>query len=273
MMDGIDAAVSAAWRKDIQSKIKEIEAEENIEILLAIESGSRAWGFHSPDSDYDVRFIYARPVDWHLSLHKKRDVVERPVSGDWDLSGWELAKALNLALGSNAVIAEWLQSPITYQEHPEFRAELAVFCAQALDRKSVTWHYLSLLKRQRTRSFDECGQVKLKRYFYMLRPTLALRWMRINQHAVPPMNMQELMQGAGLDHEVTDALLRLIEEKKQLREKGLVSMVDKSLDELIETEENLARSWLQDAPHPKDQNALREKAGRMNIKYSRAVKS
>lgn len=264
-------AVSDAWRRDIRIKIKEIEFEENIQILLAVESGSRAWGFHSPDSDYDVRFIYVRPVDWHLGLHEKRDVVERPINGDWDLSGWELAKALNLALGSNAVVAEWLQSPIIYQEHPGFRAELAEFCKLALDRKSVTWHYMSLLKRQRSRSLDENGQIKLKRYFYMLRPVLALRWMRINEQAVPPMNMQNLMVGADLSANLTNALNALTERKKKLEEQGSVGAVDASLDDLINTEEHLAQDWLQNAPKQYKQDVLLQKASAMNVKYSRAV--
>ncbi len=243
-MTNIQDAVCPQWRTDIKAKIKEIEAADNIQILLAIESGSRAWGFHSPDSDYDVRFVYARPVDWHLSLHKKRDVVERPIDGDWDLSGWELSKALKLALGSNAVIAEWLQSPIIYQEAAGFRDEMTTFCRDVLDRKSATWHYLSLLARQSKRATDTDGNIRLKRYFYMLRPILALRWMRINAAPMPPMNMNDLMDGADLDAQTTTALLSLIEDKKNLDEGDGVARVDPLLDQLIDHERIQAQEWV-----------------------------
>jgi predicted nucleotidyltransferase len=270
-MPNIEDAVSPKWRTDIKAKVKQIEAEENIQILLAIESGSRAWGFHSPDSDYDVRFIYARPVDWHLSLHKKRDVVERPIDGDWDLSGWELSKALTLALGSNAVLAEWLQSPIVYTEVAGFRAEMTSFCGDVLDRKSVTWHYLSLLARQRQRSTDADGNIRLKRYFYMLRPTLALRWMRINNAPMPPMNMAELMAGAQLDPMLEAALTDLIKLKKKLTESGAVVAVDPILDGLIMAEEELATSWVGTTnAQPKDAE-MWARASEINIRLTRSI--
>lgn len=267
-MTNIQDAVCSQWRTDIHAKIKEIEATENIQILLAIESGSRAWGFHSPDSDYDVRFVYARPVDWHLSLHKKRDVVERPIDGDWDLSGWELSKALTLALGSNAVIAEWLQSPIIYQEAAGFRDEMTWFCRDILDRKSVTWHYLSLLARQSKRATDTHGNIRLKRYFYMLRPVLALRWMRINNAPMPPMNMNDLMAGADLDAQTTTALLSLIEDKKNINEGDGVARVDPLLDHLIDAERTQAQEWVgQATARAKDKSAW-DIASQMNARWT-----
>ena len=162
--------VSPGMKALIRARLTEIAQEEGIRILFAIESGSRAWGFHSPDSDYDVRFVYARPLDWHLSLGKKRDVVERPIDAELDLSGWELSKALTLTLGSNAVIAEWLQSPVTYQDDPAARAALTDFAARALDRKSVSWHYLSLMRRQMARLEAPDGGIRLKRFFLRAAP-------------------------------------------------------------------------------------------------------
>lgn len=77
--------------------------------LIAVESGSRAWGFPSPDSDYDIRFIHIHPRDWYLSLQPGRDVIERPIIDNIDLNGWDLRKALGLLLKSNAVVSEWLE--------------------------------------------------------------------------------------------------------------------------------------------------------------------
>ena len=134
MTEGIPPEQRAA----IEAKLDEIEREENVQILMAIESGSRAWGFHSPDSDFDVRFIYARPREWHYRLGKKRDVIERPINDELDISGWELGKALPLVMNSNAVVAEWLQSPVVYRRNDQAVQALTDFAAQALDRKSVS---------------------------------------------------------------------------------------------------------------------------------------
>lgn len=235
--------VSKDMRQQICGLLDEIAQQEGVTILLAIESGSRAWGFHSPDSDYDVRFIYARPVDWHLSLAKKRDVIERPIDAVLDVSGWELGKALRLVLNSNAVVAEWLQSPITYAELPEARAALTAYCQNTLDRKAVSWHYLSLLRTQfgRTRVGDE---VHLKRYFYALRPALALRWMRLRQEAMPPMHMTALVAGARLSDAETAALVELTNRKKALKESGTSARPDPVLDMLISEEITMTEAWL-----------------------------
>ncbi len=262
-------AVSPDMRRIIDARLADIANEAEVKILLAIESGSRAWGFHSPDSDYDVRFIYARPVDWHLGLEKKRDVVERPIDDELDFSGWDIGKALTLALGSNAVVAEWLQSPIVYTAHPEFIKDLTEFCAAVLDRKSVSWHYLSLYARQEKRARLDDGQIQLKRYFYMIRPILALRWMRINSAPMPPMDMANLCAGADLSAAQQDALDGLTEQKKAISERGQVGASVPILDELMREEENLTRAWLQSAEPNKAKPDHWAVASDLNRKYVR----
>lgn len=79
-------------KQTILEELKRIEREEGVRILYACESGSRAWGFPSRDSDYDVRFLYIRPVEWYLSIFDKRDVIERPISDRLDINGWDLKK-------------------------------------------------------------------------------------------------------------------------------------------------------------------------------------
>lgn len=98
----------------IRSRLDAIQASENVCIVYACESGSRAWGFPSADSDYDVRFIYVRPVEWYLSIDDKRDVIECPVEDGLDINGWDLRKALRLSRKSNPPLLEWLGSPIVY---------------------------------------------------------------------------------------------------------------------------------------------------------------
>ena len=241
-------AVSDKMRSVILERIKHIEAEENLSIVLAIESGSRAWGFHSPDSDYDVRFIYTRPPEWHYRLGKKRDVVERPIDDELDLSGWELAKALTLTLGSNAVVAEWLQSPIVYHAHAPAVTALTDFARRALDRKAVTWHYVHLAQRQLDRLTDKNGHVRIKRYFYVLRPVLALRWMRLTNKAMPPMHMTALRSEAELSTDISDALDVLTEQKMAAKEKGTIEKAPAFLESFVFEELHQARVWLETAP-------------------------
>lgn len=248
--------VSNTMRTTISDRLAQIEAEEDVRILLAVESGSRAWGFHSPDSDYDVRFIYTRPIAWHYRLGKKRDVIERPIDDELDLSGWELSKALTLTLGSNAVVAEWLQSPIVYRSEPEAVDRLTDFAHTALERKSVTWHYVNLAQRQIDRLYDDQGRVRIKRYFYVLRPVLALRWMRLACEPMPPMHMDALRAGANLDAATSDALDHLTEQKMAAKERGTLSSVSPALETLVSQEMELARKWLAKAPRTENPHLL-----------------
>lgn len=255
-------------RARIGAELEKIAAEEGVTLLLAIESGSRAWGFHSPDSDYDVRFIYAQPVDWHLSIVPGRDVIERPISDELDLSGWDLRKTLGLVLGSNAVVQEWLASPITYVEAPGFRQEMQAFAAETLRSKPVMWHYLRLAQRQLDRLRGPDGQARLKRYFYIVRPVLALRWMRLNDGAAPPMNMDDLMAGCGLPDDAAHQINALIEKKKSMKEIGTVAETPAAIDALIQDELAQAADHLGDSP-PEPRQAHRGAADALLGRWTR----
>lgn len=106
--------------KEINEKLDEIEEKENVRILHAIESGSRAWGFASPDSDYDVRFIYARRREDYLRLDEPRDVIEWQLDDVLDINGWDLKKALKQFARGNATLFEWSGSPIVYRTTDEW---------------------------------------------------------------------------------------------------------------------------------------------------------
>jgi predicted nucleotidyltransferase len=162
-----------------------LEATQNVRILYACESGSRAWGFPSPDSDYDVRFIYVHPPAWYLGLDEGPDTLNFPVDDELDLAGWELRKTLRLLRGSNAALFEWLQSPIVYHEAQGFRSQLAPLLPLAFNLKAGLHHYLGQLRRGVEE--DLVGEeVRLKRLFYALRSALAARWIRA-RHTLPPM--------------------------------------------------------------------------------------
>src|SRR3546814_6400248 len=110
--------VDAGMRSRIEALLERIELEHGVRILFAVESGSRAWGFASADSDWDVRFVYARPAEYYLSLAPRRDVIELPIENGIDAGGWDIRKALSLLLNANPTLLEWLKSPIVYRRGP-----------------------------------------------------------------------------------------------------------------------------------------------------------
>jgi len=174
----------------ILTQLKQLEADRKITILYACESGSRAWGFPSPDSDYDVRILYVHPLAWYLSIDERKDTLALPISDELDISGWELRKALQIFRKSNTVIYEWLQSPIVYHEHPGFREELIDHMPAFFSGRAVMHHHLGLVHRAYT-EVAEHTEIKLKKYFYILRSLLSAMWVR-EYGTVPPMEFGPL---------------------------------------------------------------------------------
>lgn len=213
-----------------------IRREQGVHIPLAVESGSRAWGFPSPDSDYDGRFIYVRPARQALTIWPRRDVIETPLVGDMDVNGWDLSKALRLLLKGNAVVVEWLQSPILYTTEPWFRDELLAFAHDWLDRDMVLTHYLHLGKRQKILHLDDQSEVSLKKLFYVLRPAVALRWLRLHpDRAVAPMHLPTLMAECDPPADLIETVENLRALKATTREMGKGAMPP-SILRFIETE-------------------------------------
>ena len=174
----------------IIQKIKELEQSHQVKILYACESGSRAWGFPSIDSDFDIRFIYARHKDTYLSIIEQRDVIEPPVDEVLDVSGWDIRKGLQLFLKSNAPLYEWLQSPIVYQEETDFRQTLTGLMEKYFYPRSGCHHYFSMAHNTFANELE--GEVvKIKKYFYVLRPMLACQWILAGK-GVPPMEFATL---------------------------------------------------------------------------------
>ena len=203
----------------IATALAALEAEHGIRILYACESGSRAWGFPSPDSDYDVRFIYVHALDWYLGLDEGPDTLNFPVDDELDLAGWELRKTLRLLRGSNAALFEWLQSPIVYHEAPGFRAQLAPLLPLAFNGKAGLHHYLGQLRRGVEEDLiDE--EVRMKRLFYALRSALAARWIR-EKHTLPPMEFAPLR--ALLPVDLQDIVDELLAQKAFSNEKTTVA--------------------------------------------------
>ena len=160
--------------KIIVQKLHEIEEKEHVKILLAVESGSRAWGFASPDSDYDVRFLYVRTREDYLQLDPLRDVIEQPINDLLDINGWDLQKALRLMYKSNPTLFEWLKSPIIYME-TEFADEMRRVMSDYFSVRHSLYHYISMAEGN-YKKYLRTEMVKSKKYFYVLRPLLAGQW-------------------------------------------------------------------------------------------------
>ncbi len=184
--------MTASSRLDqITAALDQLESEEQITVLWACESGSRAWGFESATSDYDVRFVYLRRTKDYLRVSPLRDVIERPIAEDLDLSGWDLSKALGLFRKSNPSLLEWLQSPIVYRQHGSFQSALLGLVPQYFSPRACMGHYLSVAERNR-RNYLMKDQIRLKRYFYMIRPILACHWLE-RRVGLPPLAFQTLV--------------------------------------------------------------------------------
>lgn len=214
-------------------KIKEIEEKENIKILFACESGSRAWGFASPDSDYDIRFIYIRPIEWYLSVFEGRDVLEFPLDeNDFDISGWDLKKSLQLLYKSNPPLLEWMQSPIVYFEAADFAARLLELGKEYFSAKSAAYHYLSIARRNFVEYFKS-DKVKLKKYFYVLRSLFAAKYV-VETGTIPPMEFQRLLD-LQLNTRLIEKVNLLLSQKIITPELGLGPRIHE-IDEYIESE-------------------------------------
>ncbi|MEO0419187.1 MAG: nucleotidyltransferase domain-containing protein [Pseudomonadota bacterium] len=248
-------------RAEIDSRLAKVASEEGVRYLIAVESGSRAWGFPSPDSDYDVRFLYVRPRRDYLALGKMRDVIERPIVDEIDLNGWDIRKALGLMLKHNAVMSEWMESPIRYVADDPIVAEIAALANRHFNPRGYARHYASLGKGTVARWFEDGEEIAVKRYFYALRPALSIRALRTNPDQRPPMEMQALMGACDLPSSLVDQVQELIALKAKTKEKGK-AVRRPELEQLVHAE--LARA--DDVPERLDPDSFKQEAEDLFLK-------
>lgn len=204
-------------KQKIIQELEHIEKEHAVRIISASESGSRAWGFPSNDSDYDVRFIYANKPDWYLTIGNKRDVIELPVDQILDINGWDLKKALQLLRKSNSPLMEWLSSPIRYRVLPHAYEKLSALSRLAFLPETSCHHYLSMARKS-VEILNGDKKAKLKTYMYAIRPILCCEW--IIQHlSQPPMHISDLLTELDVDKSFKDNVTELIDIKKRHSEK------------------------------------------------------
>lgn len=225
----------------IHERLAGVERDHAVVIPLAVESGSRAWGFPSPDSDYDCRFVYVRRPEDYLSPWRKRDVIETPLDKVFDVNGWDLAKALQLLLKGNAALVEWLRSPIVYRKDVDFADRFLDLAREAGNRQRIFSHYLHLGERQRRVYFSDRRRVKRKKVFHALHPAASLRWLRLRPDSVvPPMNLQEILSGCDMPSDVMHVIETLLVDKSRSNEMGEAPL-DPTLGAFIDSEFALAR--------------------------------
>ncbi len=261
-----DPKISEKMRMSIIEKLRQVEIDQDVHILFAVESGSRAWGFPSPDSDYDVRFIYAHSSDWYLSLTPGRDVIELPLDEVYDINGWDIRKALSLLLKPNPVMLEWLSSPIRYMWNDNICDALTLFSQKTAPDPACLYHYLHIGDQQWRTYIDGKDEVNLKKYFYIIRPAMALKWIREHPNIPAPMNFQALVKGCDLEASLCSALDALLLAKSKSKEIGLAPRVA-VIDAFITSEFDLAREAVKTMK--KDKPELLDEA---NILFRKIVK-
>ena len=220
----------------ILDKLKEIEEKEDVRIIMAVESGSRAWGFPSYDSDFDVRFVYVRKLEDYLKLEKIKDMIEWQLDEKLDINGWDLKKALQLMYDSNPTIFEWCSSPIVYRSSETFE-ELKNIKDEYYSRKKNIYHYWHMAINNYENYLKE-DNVRLKKYFYVLRPLLAAKWI-IDKKTFPSMLFSELVD-AELSDELRGIVDKLLEMKFKSSEMGISTRI-KELDDFINEELDLIK--------------------------------
>ncbi len=239
----------------IINKLSEIEKTQNVRIIHAVESGSRAWGLASPDSDYDVRFIYIRPLEYYLRLDKTRDVIEYQLDETLDINGWDLQKALRLLYKSNPTLFEWNNSPVIYKTTPEWQKVKDIINNYFTSKHGV-YHYLSTAKSN-YREYLKTDTVKLKKYFYVLRPVLACKWI-MDKNSPPPMLFSELCD-SELEPSMKPIVDKLVEIKVNTPEIGTGKRIDE-INRYIEKNMTNIENKLSAMPenYNKDWNTLNE---------------
>lgn len=213
----------------VNIKLREIEEKENIKIIHAIESGSRAWGFASPDSDYDVRFIYIRPKEYYLKLEPTKDFIEWQLDETLDINGWDLSKALKQFQRSNATLFEWSNSPIIYKT-TSLWSEIYHIAEKYFSLKASMYHYYGTANSNYYESLQD-EEVKYKKYFYVIRPLLACKWI-MDKQSPPPVLFSRLTE-EELDVEMKPIIEKLIEIKTNTQESGKGKKIE-ALNKYIE---------------------------------------
>jgi predicted nucleotidyltransferase len=229
MLEQMDLSIAPEMKQQIEEELNRISKEQNINILYACESGSRAWGFASPDSDYDVRIIYIHNLKHYLSILPKKDNLDYFLENDLDVNGWDLKKFLHLLLKSNATPFEWLQSPIVYSVDPDFKAAVWNLAQQYFQPRATMHHYLGLAQNAFRKGIVTEFEINIKKYFYVLRPLFAAMWIA-DRKTIAPMNFAELFPVLDPHPKIKEMVLELWQQKLNASEGDTVKLLPEIVD-------------------------------------------
>lgn len=220
---------------EIKERLLNVEKDYGIKVLYACESGSRAWNFNSKDSDYDIRFLYVRRPEDYIAIESPRDVVEVPGDALWDMSGWDLSKALKLLVKGNTNLIEWLRSPIVYIENTELCQEMLALVSRMVSFEQLFYSYQGFA-RAHFKAYLQGEEVWLKKYLYVMRPLLSAYWIE-KEGQLPPMVFERMLDRAGEEHPyLLEPMQRLLERKRNglERESGpRVAELDRFIDLML----------------------------------------
>ena len=205
-----------ASQEKISKHLREIKEQHHNKILYAVESGSRAWGFSSPDSDWDVRLIYVHEPEWYFHIEEQKDTIEQMFPDETDMSGWDLKKALRLFKSSNPSLFEWLHSPIIYQMDEQFIQEIRQMETQYFNPEKAMFHYNHIYKKHNDRYIKDYG-LPLKRFLYYLRGILVCKWLS-DKGTIPPVRFTELVNATVEEPDMKAKIAHLLELKKRSNE-------------------------------------------------------
>lgn len=219
---------------EINNLLSRIESTRGVRIVYAVESGSRAWGFASPDSDYDIRFIFIRDPHSYISVHEGLESIDLPLEGELDAGGWDIRKAARLLGKSNGALVEWLHSPILYRNHDGFRERWQMMAGEVFSPRASSDHYRGLAKQMVLGKLN-AETVRAKDYLYALRAVLAAKWIS-ETHSIPPVPFTELFDTAPPTVQVL--IPKLLEHKARTAEGERMERLpdlDDFLDEFLKS--------------------------------------
>lgn len=219
----------------IKEFLKKQEKRKGLEILFACESGSRAWGFSSPNSDWDIRFIYKYPRDKYLGIQDFKDAYDIQISAmELDFGGWDVKKAAGLLKNYNGALVEWLHSPVIYIDSrpAEVLRELA---PKYFNAKAALSHYLNLAKGINKRYIEGQDQFSIKKLLYIIRPLASAEYI-INFNKQPPTLFEETLLHIDEPKDVINDIWSLVKRKRKSKE----------LDFMRANEAGLLLAWIKD---------------------------
>lgn len=236
----------------ILNKLKEIEQTHHVRVLYACETGSRAWGFPSPDSDYDVRMIYMHEPDWYMSLFDKKDTIEfMSADGELDVTGWDIKKCLNLMWKSNGPLLERLQSPVVYREESNIISLLQPYADKCFAPIAMMHHYLGMAKNSCS-EIEGKDEVKLKKLFYALRAALACKWI-LEKNSIPPIVFIKMVNELSFDTNLKNRIVELIQ-LKSTKTEAYIHPAERHLNNFISAELALAEKAFDHLPGRKQKD-------------------